>query len=206
MQSNLEFVTDGVLEEGSVKYRLAGNEWYAVEQDDDKVMLVDTDCKMADEELETRWSDGDCRSKEGGNGQCILDYVNRFADKYFGDIKYAIIPRTVDTEIGTGSIESAYMWPMSFEEFIKHRNIGSKIVRNSGSIVWTRTFSGVYSGRGDYRYAWYVGDTSGDLGNSSNVGSLFHVAPAFYLRKSVIDHISDDGEIVLKPVKADITD
>ena len=187
MQSNLEFVTDG-----SVKYHLGGNDWYAVMQDDDKVMLVDTDCKIGDEELKTPWSDCDWKSESGKNGQCILNYCNNIADTYFNGIKHAIEPKAV--EAGTGKLENAWMWPMSQEEFEEHKNIGGKIGR-SGSVVWTRTFSGVYSSS---RWAWYLYSASGSL-DYSNVSFVFRVAPAFYLKKSAIDHISDDGEIILKP-------
>ena len=184
-----EFVTGG-----SKVYRLGGNDWYAVKQDDDKVMLVDTDCKIGDEELKTPWSDGDCRSKDGKNGQCILDYVNDIADKYFSSIKYAIEPRTVDA--GTGGIENAYMWPMSCRKFEEHKIIGGRINENSSSNVWTRTFSG--SGNSNH-YAWYTYNANGDLSYGGGVSTVYRVAPAFYLKKSAIDHISDDGEIVLKP-------
>ena len=185
------FVTDG-----SVVYRLAGNEWYAVHEDDDKVILVDTDCKIGDEELKTPWSDGDCYSKEGENGQAILDYTNNLADTYFENIKYAIMPRTV--EAGTSKLENAYMWPMSKEEFEEHKDIGGKIAFNSSSGVWTRTFSGIYSSGN--RYAWYVYNASGDLG--SGVSYLYRVAPAFNLKKSSIIRINPDGEIILKPADA----
>ena len=182
-------------------YRLGGNDWYAVMEDDDKVMLVDTDCKIGDEDLKTRWSNGDCRSEEGENGQAILDYVNRIADKYFSSIKYAIKPRIVDA--GTGDLANAYMWPMSRQEFNDNKVIGGKIVRNSNSVVWTRTFSGISSSNN--RCAWCVGIASGDLYNG-DVSSVYRVAPAFILKKSVIDHITDDGEIVLKPAEANIAD
>ena len=190
MQSNFNFVTDS-----SKVYRLGGNDWYAVNEDNDKIMLVDTDCKIGDEELKTPWSDGDYCGEEGENGQAILDYVNSIADKYFNDIKYAIMPRTV--EAGTSKLEDAYMWPMSYEEFEKHKVIGSKIARSSNNNVWTRTFSGVNSI--GYRYAWFVYNASGDLIYYGNVSNLCRVAPAFNLKKSAIDHITDDGEIVLKP-------
>ena len=188
-----EFVTGG-----SKAYRLAGNDWYAVKQDDDKVMLVDTDCKIGDEELKTPWSDGDCRSKDGKNGQCILDYVNDIADKYFSNIKYAIESRIVNA--GTGGIENAYMWPMSRHEFAYNRRIGGRINENSSSNVWTRTFSG--SGNSNH-YAWYTYNANGDLSYGGGVSTVYRVAPAFYLKKSAIDHISDDGEIVLKPADTD---
>ena len=181
------FVTDG-----SVVYRLAGNEWYAVHEDDDKVILVDTDCKIGDEELKTPWSDGDYYSKEGENGQAILDYTNNLADTYFENIKYAIIPRTVET--GTGKLENAWMWPMSYEEFKEHKDIGGKIVRNSNGNVWTRTFSGI-----NYHFAWYLSNASGSLNSNNYVNDVYRVAPAFYLKKSEIDHINDNGEIFLKP-------
>lgn len=186
MQNKLEFVT-GV----SKTYHLGGNDWYAVEQDDDKVMLVDIDCRIGDEMLRTPWSDGDWKSEEGENGQAILDYVNKLADTYFDDIKYAIIPRTV--EAGTGKLENAFMWPMSYEEFDNNKTIGSKIGCNANCSVWTRTFSGVIN---NDRFAWRVADIDGDLGDGSNVGNTLCVAPAFYLKKSAIDHITDDNEII----------
>ena len=196
MQSKLEFVTDG-----SKVYHLTGNDWYAVTQDDDKVMLVDTDCKIANEELRSPWSNGDYRGEEGENGQVILDYVNRLADTYFSAIKHAIIPKTV--EAGSGKLEDAYMWPMSYEEFEKHKVIGNKIVHNSNSFVWTRTFSGVSSNY-NYRYALRVNSASGDLYFfNCGVSIVYRVAPAFNLKKSAIDHISDDGEIILKPADTD---
>ena len=188
MQSNLEFVTDG-----SKVYRLGGNDWYAVEQDDGKVMLVDTDCQIAGEELETPWSDY-FLSEDGENGQTILNYVNNIADTYFNDIKHVITPRTVNA--GTGELENALMWPMSYEEFKEHRNIGGKIVGNSNSIVWTRTVGGINGGN---RFAWCVGNSGGGLNGGGNVSNAFRVAPAFNLKKSSIDYITEDGEIVLKP-------
>ena len=194
MQSNLEFVTDS-----SKVYRLGGNDWYAVEQDEDKVMLVDTDCKIDDKALRTPWSDEDYRSEDGENGQAILNYCNKLVDTYFSGIKYAIKPTTV--EAGTSKLENALMWPMSYEEFEEHKNIGGKIVGNSNSVVWTRTFSG-FSGGGS-RYAWYVSGASGDLSDSNYVSYLCRVAPAFYLKKSAIIRINPDGEIILKPADTD---
>ena len=190
------FVTDG-----SVVYRLAGNEWYAVHEDDDKVILVDTDCKIGDEELKTPWSDGDYYSKEGENGQAILDYTNNLADTYFENIKYAIMPRTV--EAGTSKLENAYMWPMSKEEFEEHKDIGGKIACNSYSFVWTRTFSGIYSNGN--RCAWFAYNSGGGLSNSSYyyVSIAYRVAPAFNLKKSSIIRINPDGEIILKPADTD---
>ena len=190
MQSNnVKFVTDS-----SKVYRLGGNDWYVVTQDDDKVMLVDTDCKIGNKALRTPWSSGDWKSESGENGQAILDYCNNLVNTHFSSIKHAVVPRNV--EAGTGKIESAYIWPMSYEEFEEHKNIGGKIVRNSDSYVWTRTFSGIV---GNYCHAWCVNGASGGLYNSNGVGSMYRVAPAFYLKKSAIDHISEDGEIVLKP-------
>lgn len=176
-------------------YHLAGNEWYAVEEDDDKIMLVDTDCRVGGKELETPWSDRDWSSKDGENGQSILDYCNNIADTYFSTIKYAIEPKTV--EAGTAKLEDAYMWPMSKEEFDSNKVVSKKIAENSCGVVWTRTF-GVSCG--NYRYAWYINSAGGDL-RGGYVRRLCRVAPAFYLRKSAIDHITDDGKIVLKPAE-----
>ena len=193
--------TRGNVKEDVKVYRLAGNDWYAVAQDDDKVMLVDTDCKVAGEDLKTRWSNGDWESKEGENGQCILDYCNNLVDTYFNNIKHAINPRTV--EAGAGKLENALMWPMSKEEFKEHKDISGKIIENSHSFVWTRTFSSIGSiGSSNGRCAWCLDGAGGDLDyNYSSVGYPFRVAPAFYLCKSSIDYITEDGEIVLKPVE-----
>ena len=188
MQNNVNFVTDG-----SKVYRLGGNDWYAVEQDDDKVMLVDTDCKIGDEELKTPWSNGNCRSEEGENGQAILDYCNNIADTYFGNIKHAIEPKSV--EAGTDELENAYMWPMSRNEFVNNKAVGGRIIENSGSNVWTRTFYGVCRCE---RCAWYVYNNSGDF-DADYVGYLYRVAPAFNLKKSSIIRINPNGDIILKP-------
>ena len=196
MQNNLEFVTDG-----SVVYRLGGNDWYAVEQDEDKVMLVDTDCKVANEELKSPWSNGNCCSEDGENGQAILDYCNNLINTYFGSIKHAVVPRNVAA--GTGKIESAYIWPMSFKEFASNRSVGDKLIEDANSSVWTRTFSGIYN---DVCSAWYGNVDVESLGANYNVNNVFLVAPAFYLKKSAIDHVTEDGEIVLKLAKTDITD
>ena len=188
----LKFITDG-----SKTYHLAGNDWYVVTQDDEKIMLVDTDCEIDGEELKTPWSYGDWKSKEGENGQCILDYCNNLVDTYFNNIKHAIKPRTV--EAGAGKIEYAWMWPMSKEEFEEHKVIGGKIIENSHSFVWTRTFSSIGSiGSSNGRCAWCLDGAGGDLDyNYGSVGYPFRVTPAFYLCKSSIDHITEDGEIVL---------
>ena len=190
MQSNVKFVTDG-----SKVYRLAGNAWYAVMEDNDRVMLVDTDCKIDNEDLRTPWSNNDCKSADGKNGQAILDYCNNLVNTYFSNIKYAIVPRNV--EAGAGKIESAYMWSMSKSEFGDHKVISGNIVKNSNSHIWTRSFAGVCFNNID-RYAWYLGDPAGILYSSNYVNYVLRVAPAFYLRKSAIDHVSDDGEIILK--------
>ena len=187
MQNKLEFVTGG-----SKVYRLAGNNWYAVTQDNDKVMLVDTDCKIAGEELDP-YGCVDCAYADGENGQRILNYTNSIADKYFNNIKYAIEPRTVKAD--TGELENAYMWPMSKEEFEDHEDIGGKICKKIRGLVRTRTFIG-------NDIVWHVYDAKGALVND-NVCFAYSVAPAFYLRKSAIDHISEDGEIVLKPAITD---
>ena len=184
------FVTDG-----SVVYRLGGNEWYAVVENNYKVLLVDTDCKVGDVELRSPWSSEYGDSPEAENGQAILDYANKIADKYFSNIKYAIIPRTVFA--GTGKIENAYMWPMSKSEFGDHKVISGNIVKNSNSHIWTRSCAGVCFNNVDY-YAWYLGDPAGILYSSNYVNYVLRVAPAFYLRKSAIDHISDVREIILK--------
>ena len=196
MQSNVKFVTDGCK-----VYRLAGNACYAVMEDNDRVMLVDTDCKIDNEDLRTPWSNNDCKSADGKNGQAILDYCNNLVNTYFSNIKYAIVPRNV--EAGAGKIESAYMWPMSFEEFHSNKVIGGKIFKKTRGSVWTRTFSGIVSYNG--RYAWYVNNSGGGL-IYSNVSNLYCVAPAFNLKKSSIDYITEEGEIVLKPANTDITD
>jgi len=93
------------------------------------------------------------------------------------------------------------MWPMSKDEFDINKVVGGEIVRNTSNLVWTRTFGGVDSC--NYRCAWYVVSSGGGLNGSYDVSYLFHVAPTFYLRKSAIDHIAEDGEIILKPADTD---
>ena len=52
---------------------------------------------------------------------------------------------------------------------------------------------------GIYRYAWCLDGSGGGLsGNYGNVSYVFRVAPAFNLKKSLINHITEDGEIILK--------
>ena len=190
MQNNVKFVTDG-----SKVYHLGDNDWYAVMEDNDRVMLVDTDCKVGDEELRTPWSNNDCKSADGRNGQAVLDYCNNLVNTYFSSIKHAVVPRNVAA--GTGKIESAYMWPMSYKEFASNRSVGDKLIESANSSVWTRTFSGIYNG---VCLAWYGNADIESLGANYNVNNVFRVAPAFYLKKSAIDHVTEDGEIVLKPV------
>ena len=164
------FVTDG-----SVVYRLGGNEWYAVVENNYKVLLVDTDCKVGNEELSVPWLNNDWQSEDG---QSILDYCNSIADTYFGTIKWAIMPRIFDT--GVKKSESVCMWPMPCDEFIKNNIVCKKVIKNSSGYVWLRTLR--------------------DIGSD-----IFYIAPAFYLKKSAINQITEDGEIVLKLVNVDIT-
>ena len=67
--------------------------------------------------------------------------------------------------------------------------------------MWTRTFSGINSNNN--RYAWYVNNSGGGLSGNGNVSGAYRVAPAFNLKKSSIDHIREDGEIILKPADTD---
>ena len=200
--NNVYFVT------GTAKiYRLCGNDWYAVEQDDEKVMLVDTDCKVSGEELRTPWTYAEyANDEDADNGQCILDYVNSMVDKHFSSIKHAIIPQDVDCvneyREGRGELQSAYMWAMSKNKFSEHRDIGGAIIDNADYWVWTRTFNERWD---DYNFAWCVGISSGNLNGSSGVTYSLAVAPAFYLSKSAIDHIVEDGEIILKAPDNSVT-
>ena len=222
--NNFNFVT------GTTKvYHLAGNDWFAVSQNDETVLLVDTDAALPRANgilvgLECKWSDGALKSIDGENGQTLLDYANGLTDKYFGKIKYAMkqINIACDYEeymcfsepknLG-GNVANAYMFPLSYDELNTCRAIGGKIYQNSkgnrdnlkneigdnisSSIVWTRTFSGI--GSGNYRFARCLYNASGSLSSSSNgVSDVFRVAPAFNLKKSLIDHITEDGEIILK--------
>ena len=218
--NNLEFVT------GTIKiYHLAGNDWFAVSQNDETVLLVDTDCALPRSDgtlvgLESRWSDGDLESVDGENGQALLDYTNKLVDKYLSKIKYAMKPISIACDYKEriyfskpknlkGNIDNAYMFPLSCDEFSNCRDIGSKIYQNSienydnlknengdylhYSVVWTNTFSGIYI----YRCAWCLYGAGGGL-NYSSVSNVCRVAPAFKLKKSLIDHITEDGEIILK--------
>ena len=195
--NNVNFVT------GTKKvYRLCGNDWYAVEQDDEKVMLVDTDCKVASEELRTTWSCwNDTKDfTSTNNGQYLLNYTNNLVDKYFSSIKHAIIPQDVDCVNeygeGQGKLKNAYMWAMSKKEFLEHRDIGSKIFTNSKNCIWTRTFNENWESS---HYSWYINSSVSRVNiNSDNV--IYHnsVAPAFYLKKSEILCLTENGEIILE--------
>ena len=184
---------------GIAIYSLGGNDWYAVEQDDKKVLLVDTDCKIGDKELRTPWSEANENSPEVENGQCILNYCNSIADTYFGNIKYAIVPRTV--EAGTCRTENALMWPMSYDEFksaCSVSDIGDKIAENSGSDVWTRSLVNVFfNGR---RYVWKINRVN-EYFEGDHAGKSCGVAPAFYLKKSAIDRVTRSGRIILRSSK-----
>ena len=185
---NFNFVTDG-----SVVYYLAGNGWYAVTQDDDKVMLIDTDCKIAGKRQRTYWSEDDWDNKRSGDGEYLLQSCNALSNTYFKNIQYAIEPRTVTAGIGT--LENAYMWPMSKEEFDANKVVGNKIIENACDNVWTRTFSNT-SICNNSCLTWRVYSSVGAIYDDS-ISHIFSVAPAFYLKKSAIDHINENGRIVL---------
>lgn len=173
-------------------YSLAGNDWFAVEQDDEKVMLVDTDCKKNGTFFETEWSYNECNSADGENGQALLECANCIADTYFSEIKYAIMPKTISA--GTGKIENAYMWPMERSEF--SRNIAGKIFAAADyDNVWTCSLYGINGI--NHIAAWCIDNDCGEFG-VCNVDNFCRIAPAFYLKKSAIDYVTDDGKIILK--------
>ena len=187
--NNFNFVTDG-----SREYSLAENNWFAVEQDDEKVMLVDTDCRKGKKFFEVKWSYNECDAPDGENGQALLDYANCIADMCFEDIKYAIIPRAVIA--GTGKIENAYMWPMDRRDFSQHRSIGGKIFAAADyDNVWTCTLYGINGI--NHIAAWCIDNDYGEF-SPYNVNNMGRIAPAFYLKKSAIDYVTEDGVIVLQ--------
>ena len=190
MQSNVNFVTDG-----SKVYHLGGNDWYAVTQDKDKVMLVDTDCNVNGNKFEAMWHRGCCDIVASDDGQDILNYCNDIAVKCFAGIKHAIEPKSV--EAGTGKLKNAWMWPMSKEECKSNQVVSGKIIENSKTAIWTRTFSCVHEDYYRRRFAWAVFNLKGGCKEFS-VDYEMGVAPAFYLKKAAIDHIAEDGKIVLK--------
>ena len=225
--NNFNFVT------GTTKvYHLAGNDWFAVSQDDETVLLVDTDAALPRADgtlvgLESEWSDGKWNTIGGENGQTLLDYTNKLVDKYLGKIKYAMRPISIACDYEKcmyfsepknlkGSINEAYMFPLSYDELDSCRAIGGEIFKNSRkncdnlknengdylhySVVWTNTFSGIYI----YRCAWCLYGAGGGL-NYSSVSNVCRVAPAFKLKKSLIDHITEDGEIILKLEENDMS-
>lgn len=190
------------------KYRLAGNDWYLVEEDNEKIMLVDTDCLPTDN---AGIFDGDAvwSKDKSNNGQDLLNFANSLADKYFQNIKYAIIPRTVSCQNengeGSGLLENAYMWIMSLDELREHRDIGGAIYRNSGEdFIWTRTFckEHIFESSNRMNFAWAIGDENGKIYGAcysgSDVYESNHIALTFYLNKDMIERITEDGEIILK--------
>ena len=222
--NNFKFVT------GTTKvYHLAGNDWFAVSQDDETVLLVDTDAALPRADgtlvgLESEWSDGKWNTIDGENGQTLLDYTNKLVDKYLGKIKYAMKPTNVACDYKEyvffsepknlkGNINEAYMFPLSYDERDSCRAIGGEIFKNSrgnynnlkneigDNISNSIVWTRTFSGVGssNNRCAWYVNSAGGGLGNSNNVSGVFRVAPAFNLKKSCIIRINPDGEIILKP-------
>lgn len=189
--SNFNFVTGA-----EQVYSLAGNDWFAVSQDNEKVMLVDTDCQNEEKLLlfETEWSYNECDSADGQNGQALLECTNCIVDTCFSEIKYAIIPKTINA--GTAKIENAYMWPMDRIEFSQHRDIGAKIFAQTGyESVWTRSVYGVNGA--NHIAAWCVDNDYGEL-SPYCVADICHIAPAFYLKKSAINYVTEEGLIILK--------
>ena len=191
--NNFNFVT------GTTKiYRLAGNDWFAVSQDDETVLLVDTDAALPRADgtlvgLESEWSDGACKSIDSEDGQALLDYTNKLVDKYLGKIKYAMRPISIACDYEKrmyfsepknlkGSIYEAYMFPLSCDEFCNCSDIGSKIYQNSkgnrdnlkneigDNISNSSVWTRTFGGVGssNNRFAWYVGGASGGL--NSNYG------------------------------------
>ena len=205
-----------IVTDGTVEYNLAGNAWYGIGTGDGYWTLVDTDAALPKNDgrlvgLQSVWSNGPYNDLNAENGQGLLDYTNGLVDKYLSDLKGAI--KTTDVAVDfvkydnlqaptalKGSVNGAYLYPLSYTDFIANKTVGGKIFKNadnnrsgangvaqikgesgaglSDSDVWTRTFSGIgsYSGR----YAWYVGSTSGALSNHY-VSDLWRVAPAFNL-------------------------
>ena len=227
--NNFKFVT------GTTKiYRLAGNDWFAVSQDDETVLLVDTDAALSRTDgtlvgLESRWSDGDWNSIDGEDGQTLLDYANGLTDKYFSKIKHAMKPISIACDYKEcmgfsepknlkGYIFNAYMFPLSYDELSTCNIIGGKIFKNSrenydklknengGNLSNCGVWTRTFSGvYSSFYCAWCRYSTRGGIDSSSSVGFPCRVAPAFNLKKSCIIHIAEDGEIILKLEENDMS-
>lgn len=206
-----------IVTDGTVEYNLAGNAWYGIGTGDGYWTLVDTDAALPKGDgtlvgLESKWSNGSYTDLNAENGQPLLDYTNGLADKYLSDLKGAI--KTTDVAVDferadsykaptalNGSVNGAYLYPLSYADFNANKTIGGKIYTNAyrnrngvGSValiknesggslntdnIWTRSFAGV-PGASNGRCAWFVGNASGGLG-SNYVSYLYRVAPAFNL-------------------------
>ena len=205
-----------IVTDGSVEYNLAGNAWYGIGTGDGYWTLVDTDAALPKNDgrlvgLQSVWSNGPYNDLNAENGQGLLDYTNGLVDKYLSDLKSAIKTTDVKTDFVRysdyaaptalrGSVNGAYLYPLSYADFITNKTVGGKIFKNadnnrtgangvthinsenggalSYSNVWTRTFSGI--GSSNNRCAWRVGSAGGDL-FSNNVSNVYRVAPAFNL-------------------------
>ena len=197
---SLNFCTDG-----KKMYKVGEDDWLAVEQDDEKVLLVNAGlCKGI--EFGCKWSNASFPNDlKAQSGQNMLEFTNSLTDEYFGDIKRAIIPRDVSCRnedgLGAGTIKEAFMWPLSKEELEAVPDIRDTICRNAENPVWTRTFAG-YSKNDEICRAWCASigedDEKGTFIELETTEDVCCVLPAFYLRKGAIGRIATNGKVILK--------
>lgn len=156
-------------------FGLTGNAWYGLGENREKgtLDLIDTDCKIGNEECKTVWG-------VGADGAGILNYVNGMGDKLFNSAdKKAVLSRLVTTDEfspwGKGCLHGALLWAPSHSEFVDNRAVAGKISENAGGPVWSRTY---YYNPDSFCGAWMVNNGKAEM-KAYYTSSPLRVAPAF---------------------------
>lgn len=163
-------------------YKFAGNDWYAAEQDDEKILLIDIDAKIGDTLVATKWKKyKNCCNCCTDNGQCLVDFTDDLVNKHMFKVKEYILPKKLTCS------KQAYIWTVSVENFIKEEIRKGAICSVSNDYIGLRTYVEELN---TWNYSFFL--------KSTNTNSFFNAtAMACYLQKDEIDHIADNGEIVL---------
>lgn len=154
--------------------------------------LVDTDTIFGTKVLKSVWSD-----TNSNNGQKILDYTNGLTNTYFSTAdqkamksqSVAIDTYSDNSVAGVGSIDDATLWPISVRQAINGgtaisdstraqvTDLIKKLIDNSGSDIWTRSYKG-----DGVQNAWSLSsENSGASCSYSSSNCQLRVSPAFAL-------------------------
>lgn len=163
-------------------YKFAGNEWYAAEQDDEKILLIDIDAKIGDTLVETKWKKyKNCCSCCTDNGQCLADFTDALVNKYMFKVKEYILPKKLPCS------KYAYIWSVPVENFIRQEIGKGAICSVSNDYIGLRTYVEELN---TWNYAFFLKPINSNIFFTAT-------AMACYIQKDAIDHIADNGEIVL---------